>query len=1234
VINKKAVAILLISTILASAVVAMDLKEYKDWQVPRYANGVSLGDSIFVVYQDYRNLYASVGLVEWNLTSDTASSKVVVEEGWDHIRPKIFTFGNDLILGWIELHEDGERFGYAQYDPKTGSVGERASIEITAEPFETDFSFEGTNFTVATLDSKNIHLWTVDVTTGDSSYSVLELERYAGALSVTGSTLYYPTDVYGGKVIKSYQGGQTVVLGNASGSVIFMTGFGEYAALIELAPGENWGRVRFTGPNGTATFPVVEYADNVDISVHQGNIYVSWNEELEEEGDNDMAMEVRVAVISNATDPEFTLLGEASALDGRFSSNQFMVEHNGNLHVIWIDRTNGYSLRSARIHDGRLASSKEILGNGELPVGIIMVLGMAVAMGPIFGFLAFIYKGEPKKPGKKRAALKFLVYNRRESYLFLKFYFAIVPFLFVIGIFSLLFIEAGAPLGFRVGYGSVINNCIAMVVSLVVLVALRTEAKVSQNHRTGYAMLQASFVIALFGLLWYEFSKDVYNPQTIYIVYGTGLLSPILALAGPMVMLTAVTKKKAYLIPAIPFLVILLLSVMDFANYSAAVLFPSISSPTRLISQSSLIINLMGTMVAGMMLAMTLFESLTLEKFKSISQWTKRDLDSIRNRAMGMGLIMAGAISAFSIYTASIIFIPDLGFILANSFIIIMVAMVSFLIAGMTIPMYKGDFFVSKFKDSPSKAIYTIYCQPIMILIAMMIFAVIIGVLGLLVMGIYAYAMYKSDRLYKDMSSQALKDAAEEEGIEEEEELGQITRSDVGLLVKRNLKYLIFAPPVVAMILLPLWKLNILLPQLRALVPQDSIFVDIGVIVISSLMFIELWYARWKMSKAKELMDFVGLSSGGGGIVFPVVLMFFYAVGGGNLFTLLVMLAMLQLNTVLYITLIYPPLLKKLNQESKDFYMVPEMYVPFLKVLKKSDERLYAIPGEKEEEVQEGEEAPAAEGAPVEVSADEGKGALVSVEPPESLELRKKDMKSKGAMVAVLGIIIAAVGLLLPLPGGFTYTSIVLTAMFPLIGILFVFIGLYFRKYCEKFEPMVVYENGMDITMPGADTVFHPFEGFLTAQTRNVRGRNVLVLRGAMAVHSLTVWPEIEEFVKTIPEKVGKDPDKMPVGAGYQTKNVERIKKLTFPISLGTGFVFALVVALTMGSILDPVPAFLAVFPILSMFMFTFVSYSQRRLAKRLKKPNLHRRLPVLGPDCQSDRCIPLSTHYLTNERG
>jgi hypothetical protein len=1246
VISKRFLIILVVSILFASTVLALDISNYEPYEIPRHLHGVAgTGDdgNIYVVYQDYQNLYSSVGLITWNPENKTTDAQLIVKDGWDNIKPKIFNIEEGLLVAWVEYSKDRNKFAYGIYNPSTESIEDKFRFDVDVVRYNFDFSFDGRNLTLATSKGGEIKYWRIDINNNELLHqgSIPHTGNQANVATSVTSIFYIAKEGDEGVLYRfDYENMTSEYIENTSSDIYGLAAYEDHVTWMERTAGEiseNWGRLYYNNGNTTIA-QTLEYPANLPgLIEYNDKIYITWAEELPDPADpDDEHYETRVAIIHNTTDPAFNIIGEPCQVDGRFSANQFFVVSDDGLWIFWLDMIEEYSLWGAEVRESGFGADHMIIYDGEMGFLLTMIITMGLIMGTMLGFLFSLKsfaKKDAKKPGDtetkttttrgKKFDVPLLVYNRKEAYFFLKFYFAVIPFLFLIGLFYNLMGDEGYILGYRIGFGNIINNCIVIVVASIALFMLKTEAHASTEHRVGYGFLQAALGLAVGGLFWYEVYKEIYNPYTIYIVYGSSLLATLFSLIGPMIMLAALTKKKQFYIPAIPLFVIIGLTLVDFSRYSSLEFFPSVSAPLRLLTSNSFMLHMMIMMVTGILMGMILFDILTFEKLKSIKEWTKQDVDSIKKRAMAMSLTGAGTIAAFTLSFAMMMPIPDFTFILENTLFLFLTVAMTVMIFAMVRSMYDNEQFLNKFKESPSSAIYMIFMMPVMTVILMLIFALFLGLFSLIVLVLYGYSMYKSNNMLDALYQVGLKDAVEEEITPEEEKLEQVTRADIGMLVKRNLKIHLAIPPVAAMIFLLFWKMNFVLPQFRGFLPENNIWVDIGALVLGALVFIELKTAKSKLDGADNVMTLVSLSSGGGGFVLFILVVLFYTLSGGNVYVIIGLIAMFQVEVLLYFQIIYPGLLKRLNSETKSFFMVSEANRVYITNLKKADKELYTLP----EEIKVSPKAMAtgmaqpgvasAARVPLAVTAaggtegdgtttaksaaPEGKGKFIAQETESALQFRINDTKKKAMMLALLGLGLLASPVPLILLNAMDFMCLIITGTMAILGIIFLPLSLYVMGQADKAKPIKIYENGLEITDPAGEVTYYPFAGYLSCSTTYTGGRKTVTLQGTAVMHSFEVWPEIEELVSDLPTRVGLDLTKAPKLPEAQIKRMNTLRKFSIPISVIGSLIVIIVTVAINRDFIDPLAFAVLSFPVMTMFIFTYMTIRQRTWTKGLE---------------------------------
>jgi hypothetical protein len=1269
-IGKKTIVVLILSIFFTSTIIALDFQNYEEFNIERHFNGTYKDGEFYIVYQDYRNLYASIGLLIWNQSTGQTSTVIIETDNWDSFNPKIYHYNNELIISWLELQDSVDKFAYRIYNTTTGKSSSKVTVDIEINQLLTDSSFDGSNFTIATPNFSpdfegKVDYWRVPVQNGEVTKSTINFEGLSQRCSVQGADIYlgYRGNSTSTKISLISEDNLTV-LANTTGYIRDIKGYNGHAAWLHTEPGNpQRGKVSYSNGYKTVSLTLTDVPESLDLVEIDGTGYIAYTETLTMESDKtESALEVQIGVVINITDPELSRLDTASDIDGSYSRIPIFVRSDEGLFLFWHEGVGHYSLRTSGVNEDRVSDSTLIIENGDWGAGISVALVMILGMGGLFGFMIVLGRENSKKAKKleeekresgveakenadgKKSGSKFSIefhhYNKLEPYFYLKFFFVIAPFLFVAGSFlDITNDRMGVDIGFRIGYSYIINLAFALVVSSFSLFIFRGEANASFNHRVGYGIIQLSFFLALLGLLWYMFSKDNFNQSAIYVVYFSYAISTILAIIGPAIMLYALSLNRAFLVPLISYGAIIIIVIRDIILYSSYQFFPSVFSPSSLIGSESGFMFLLVHMMIGMVLAMTLFDIMKYERIKQLNEWTKKDIYDVRNRAVTLSLL----ITLFFVLTTFFLIwdrpLFDLGLLAENAMMSMLMLIVSFMIFGMIKSMLSFESFYESFKESPSGAIYKIYLTPVMISIMILIFGMFIGVFAFVVVCIYAYVMYKSNLMLKYLGKDALKDAVEEDEAvqdqddDEEETKVQITRADVAVVVKRNLRQSLAIPPIAAMVLLTAWKLELRLPQFQWIIP-DSIWTDIVVMSIAIISL--LWIIKTKRSfeKAEELSDLIGFSSTSGNDIMVIMLMIFYILGGGNFLPILITILTLQIHAGLHYILIFTPMLKKLNDASKSFYFVPLSFAVEIIKVSVEDENKYMIPGEagikKGMEFREGEEDPdrkkiMAKITKTEKKEDEvaeGKGKMFSREPFDSIQFRRNVEKQKAMNTKVIGLIIIFGGTLLT--GASTIYPLILSAALIILtlGIIVILFGFFRRKSALELDAITVYENGLDIPQPSGESIFFPFEGFLACEIKYIMGKKAITFQGSQLVYTFKIWKGLENFVEGVNKKVGRDPTRMPSTTGHGIKNIERYLKFIVPISIALASGVTLLIAFIMSSFVTPIILIMIGMPVITVTVMSILSSRLVFAAKASKKPF---RLPRIQIYAVAIACILLA---------
>jgi len=772
---------------LAAVVITPDITNYRDFDIPRYASSASIGDRAFVLYQDYRTLHASITMVEFGPGNRTGSQKVLVSGLFDCVRPKAFPYDGGLMVSWLEMYDKFERFCYARYDIGTGRLGSIARLDVQATASGSDHSFDGRNFTLATMGAKSIKLMRLDTEFQREYKTTLELNGTPACLDQNGSRTYFGINEGRSFTLYFADWDRVVPAGTGRGELWEVRGRDDCLAFLVKTVGEGWGEVGFSNGNRTVTGELKEIAYGMVMLPRPNGMFLAWSENMENPSDDEEEnYEVKLAFVFNLSAPAMEEVRTVSEPDGQFSTNAAIVGTAYGGRLFWLDGSEGYSMWTAGFTDTGVGEPSPMISNGAGLEDLSFVASMVVGMGTIFGMMGLLLRGKKKTsrtvsgstafrpaevaPGDAhtKAGGKdtyFIDYKRPELYLSLRFF---LPGLAFTAVFLLMGFKMatgnGSGFGFRVGYENILMLAITAILSMAALMLLWSESGVSAAHRAGYAMLAIATIVALSGLLFYQSARAAFNPDALPVIRAATVASFSLAMMGPSVMLYGLSRNSGFLVPVISYGTVLLFLLLDIGHFQAAAIFPSIASPSTIVQEGSGFLLIMLNIMVAMVFGIFLFKELKLSDIKGLKQWTRNEVAYERNRALLLSLLVLSpmvAISGIMLLGAPDPFAGSAtgGWAMGFVFVLVLVVVVLFMTRFQT----NRERFNDSFKTNPSGTIYSAYCWPAMYSIVVMIATLFWGAAGFLVLLFYADGIRRAEKAVQALPLEEIKADAKDE---------------------------------------------------------------------------------------------------------------------------------------------------------------------------------------------------------------------------------------------------------------------------------------------------------------------------------------------------------------------------------------------------------------------------------------------------------------------------------------
>ncbi|WP_455391819.1 hypothetical protein [[Eubacterium] cellulosolvens] len=757
---KNLVVVVILVIMFVSVILAYDTLTFEPYDIRRQYDALAIDENIYIVYQDYRNLYSSVALVTWNSTNGEANSKLIVQGDWDSIKPKLYHRNQSILITWLERKpaSDTKHFGFALYNLSNEKLGKVTRVKVNADPRTADHSFDGENFIIASPNGKNIDHWQISINSLQVKKSSIPVPDKLRLIKVYGPDLYFCAEEENISRIYLYRNHTQVPQVSFEGEIFDFVAFNGHIMWVEKTGGDDWGKLSYWNGVQTTSYYYNDAADGIDLIEIDDIAYLAFSEYLEEdEEDGDSDYEVRLGIISNISEPMITVLGEASSVDGSHSFYPFLVRSNDDVWVFWDDEEAETSLRCARVTRFGSTEEKIILHNAEARPDWAIYSFVISAFFPFIFFIAFLViiaktsKGKKEKAGDAKGTHKgykdgfeFIHYRRIEPYFYFKFYFTVFPIAVAACFMALMMLPAGEAFGFRAGYSLVVITAITLIGAISILILMKTELGASLSHAIGYLITFAALIISLAGFVFHIILNAAAEPNIIYFLSVSGMLGPPLAIIGPVIILYGLSRKKSLFILLPPFIFIIFTGFYSIFLYSSLPYFPFIKSPAVLMTLGNAFQFVLSYMFLGMMLGMVLFGILRYERFKDVEHWTKKDLMGISNRAMVLSLLGVIPIIVFSTYMIVSRPVPDIDLIIMNILPVIFICVICLVLIIFLKFMYSTKTMKDLDLKRPSKDIYQTYLlNTLGVIIPLMFFAMFFGVFTYLVLIYFGYMMYK-----------------------------------------------------------------------------------------------------------------------------------------------------------------------------------------------------------------------------------------------------------------------------------------------------------------------------------------------------------------------------------------------------------------------------------------------------------------------------------------------------------
>ena len=667
---------LILASIFITAIIAPDIINFKPLPFVNTVDAVTVENSTYIVYQDYKNLYSSIVLVEVNGSTGKVSFNTIASPSQDCITPKIFSIGPDLLISWIQL--DGTKGSLCQgtwrIADKTFSSGPKSLLRT--DPLHTDYSFDGTGFTLAVAGDGYIDVYTVDRTGTIRDDRNIPISGKPSSLCINGNMTYYAVQNDSKSNINRLDGDLIHPICIADGKVSQLTGWDESVAWLARNGTNSWGYLGYSNSSLTSTLKVNGTSKDPKVLLDDNSLFIIWSEWMYSDWNNRENYEVQLAYISNLSAPKIIKGEIVSYWDGFYSSNAVFADSGQNHNIIWFDQWSGEAIWSAH-HNGIDVSSRHAVydnGNSWNIVGLLITF--PVSFG-IFGLVFFIVRTyiqnqEPKDSksfaeisNQKKTktppyySIEFIKYHDKSKYLFLKYWLTILPFVFL-GLEMLYYADSGGlALKSRIGLDAIVGNAVILISCLFAILMLRKEHNASWTHRIGILILAGALIIGASSLFLYVESNSVSSLNLIIFLHSTNLLGQTLAIIGPMVILFGLTKRKMFLIPPIIIFSVLGAFILNLTRYSQLQLFLNISSPLDFFYEGMLTPYMISTITLGMLSGVILFKFLGLENIKPLREWTVHDINNVRKEGIVFSLLTLSPMVAGAIYYAITSPFPD-----------------------------------------------------------------------------------------------------------------------------------------------------------------------------------------------------------------------------------------------------------------------------------------------------------------------------------------------------------------------------------------------------------------------------------------------------------------------------------------------------------------------------------------------------------------------------------------------
>jgi len=771
--------VVVLTSLLIISAIAIDITDYEPFEIERHFSGIKFDDTYYFVYHDYRNLYAAIAILEWLPSEDRSGSHIIYQQQWDCFRPEIYNLNGTLIVSWLELDPGGDKFAYAEYDRLTGKLDQVMKIDITINTIKTEHSFDGSNFTIATPMNDNINLWIMNYYSNETSNSTIPCKGSTGFIDVEDSRVYYGQQYFGVTTLYSYREGNISALAETGGRLDLLSGCNGHVAWIERnrGDGDTWGSLKFSNGNITDSIGLEEVSKSVSLFEMDEMTYIAYSEDIYDDDSENWAQELKLVRISNLSNPQMIYIDTLSKIDGDNSRLPYFIGDQDDLKLFWMDSRGEYSLYYSRIirnsvFDGGTVISATSIKDSEFYLGVgFLSLGITLSL------LVIAFRHKKKKVDekakdseeeeeRKHRAINFIHFNRREPYMYFKFYFPIVALILTIFAFIGLAVT-GNGLVFRVGYQNVLSLYITLVASIFVLGVMKTESFVSMIHGIGYLLVITALLISIIGIFWYELSRTAYLSSLLFVLTSTTMAASSLVMIGPLVIFYGMSRNKGFLAPILPYAALVIFVLFEISIYDTRSFFPSVQAPSRLISFSTFFAAIMINLLFGIFAGMILFMALKVEQFKNVMRWTIKDVQTIKMRAIAFSTLMA--LVFIIIVLLTFVFMspyPDWDMISESPFITFMMIGVGLLL--ISISRWKMDLkeFENNFIDDPSDSIYGIFMHNIWTLMGMMLVAMFFGAFSLIIIVYYAYCMIKGNSIINNLDLEKAKKELERKKME------------------------------------------------------------------------------------------------------------------------------------------------------------------------------------------------------------------------------------------------------------------------------------------------------------------------------------------------------------------------------------------------------------------------------------------------------------------------------------